>query len=175
MGWPWRKQCLRGCDIGDHCNAQEGRGTLGMQYPGKRCNTLGRDAILAGDEAALPAQGNVVSKGIAVSWGGCCSSLLRLAGSGHGSVGIPCPWDAGIPVLELEDAGPHTNLKIGQQAMIKPWKICRAPAVGLHPAAFPELRSHRSCSQQILPSSAPCSWPLCLFSHRFILSVSISQ
>lgn len=69
MGWPWRKQCLRGCDIGDHCNAQEGRGTLGMQYPGKRCNTLGRDAILAGDEAALPAQGNVVSKGIAVSWG----------------------------------------------------------------------------------------------------------
>lgn len=139
------------------------------------CNILGRDAIpWEGLQSWQEMRQHSLPRGM---WypresrcpggmGGCCSSLLRLAGSGHGSVGIPCPWDAGIPVLELEHAGPHTNLKIGQQAMIKPWKICRAPAVGLHPAAFPGLQSHRSCSQQTLPSSAPCSWPLCLFSHR---------
>lgn len=122
-------------------------------------------------EKAVP-EGGVISESWcswdAVFWEGMQSWQENV--ENHGVLGtrsssIPCPGDAGIPVLELEHSAPRTNLKTGNQAVIKP-----KSSAGLHPKTFPGLRPHRSCSQQILPSSAPCSWPVFILTWIYFVS-----
>lgn len=91
----------------------------------------------------------------------------------HGVLGtrsssIPCPGDAGIPVLELEHSAPHTNLKTGNQAVIKP-----KSSAGLHPKTFPS--DHTDPAHSKSSPAQLLAHGLCLFSHGFILSVTISK
>lgn len=44
----------------------------------------------------------------------------------HGSGGIPRPWDAAMPVLELERAAPHTNLKTSRDLALEELQSSRS-------------------------------------------------
>lgn len=114
----------------------------GVEYLGKECDILGRDAILAEDETGLPENRGVL--------GGCSSSLLFLI------------MDlGGFHVLGMQESQSWSwnvllSTQTSKQAVIQPWKSCRAPEVELHPAAFPGLK----IPQILLTTNPPQLSPL---------------